>query len=136
MRNFSNSTNSGSFIKSLIVGVISSVAMISVLICLLTVGLLSTSLFQHDTLMYIMLVIDAIGVFFGGYVAGRFKKSQGLVLGLLNGLIIFTALTLSGLSLSEETITIITLLKALVILIFSTLGAILGVNKKEKIHIK
>lgn len=133
MRNLSLNN---SFIKALILGAVSSVAMITVLLCIMAVILLVSSLLPYDYLAYIMLLIDAIGVFFGGYIAARINKSQGLLLGLSNGFIIFVALVICGFLISNETITIITLLKALVILISSSLGGIKGVNTKEKIHIK
>lgn len=103
----------------------------------ITAVLLTTSaLLPYEYLAYIMLFIEAVSVFFGGYMASRINKSKGLILGLINGIIIFTAITLSGLFTSSATITYITLLKLATILIFSILGGIKGVNIKEKIHIR
>ena len=124
------------FIKSLIIGVISSVAFIIVLTCILSVIMLISSVLPYEYIDYIMLVIDAIGVLMGGYIAARINKSQGLYLGLLNGAVIFLALIISGLCVSNATLTVITLLKAFIILIFSAIGGIKGVNTKEKIRIK
>ncbi len=124
------------FIKSLIIGVISSVAFIIVLTCILSVIMLISSVLPYEYIDYIMLVIDAIGVLLGGYIAARINKSQGLYLGLLNGAVIFLALIISGLCVSNATLTVITLLKAFIILIFSAIGGIKGVNTKEKIRIK
>ncbi|MBE6823973.1 MAG: TIGR04086 family membrane protein [Ruminococcaceae bacterium] len=137
MRYFSNiSSDKQTFIKSLILGVVSSVAMIAVLLCVVTVILLSVSLLPYEYLSYIMLVIDAIGVLFGGYIAARINKSQGLILGLLNGFIVFVAFLICGFSTTSDNITLITALKAIVILLFSAFGGIKGVNVKEKIRIK
>lgn len=83
-----------------------------------------------------MLVVDALGVLFGGYIAARVNKSQGLILGLINGAIILVALLIIGFCMSSDTLTLNTLLKTIVILIFSALGGIKGVNIKEKIRIK
>lgn len=137
MRNFSySSMNNRSFIKALILGVVSSVAMIAVLMCIVTVVLFVSATLPYEILEYIMLGVDAIGALFGGYIAARINKSQGLVLGLLNGFIIFVALLIGGFCVSSETLTITTLLKAIVLLSFSAIGGIKGVNTKEKIHIK
>lgn len=137
MRSFSNlSVNNSNLLKSLILGVVSSVAIIVVLLCIITVILLTASLLPYEYLSYIMLVADAVGALVGGYVAARINKSQGLLLGLLNGFILFVILLISGFCVSSDTLTVITLLKAVVIVIFSAIGGIKGVNTKEKIHIR
>ena len=83
-----------------------------------------------------MLIPDAIGVLAGSYIAARINKSNGLFIGLCNGAIVFLALIISGFCITPETLTLITLLKAVVILLFSAFGGIKGVNVKEKIRIK
>lgn len=136
MRYFSDlQFNNKDFIKSLILGIISSVAMIIILLCITTIMLKSASLLPYEYLSYLMLAIDGIAVLFGGYVAGRINKSQGLILGLSNGFIIFVALLIAGFCISSE-VSIITLIKAIVIILFSVIGAVKGVNTKEKLHIK
>ncbi len=137
MRYFSNiSSDKQMFIKSLILGVVSSVAIIAMLLCAMSVIFLSASLLPYEYLSYIMLIIDAIGVLLGSYIAARINKSQGLILGLLNGFIVFVALVICGFATTSESLTIITGLKAVIILLFSAFGGIKGVNVKEKIRIK
>lgn len=137
MRSFSNySINNSAFVKSLIIGVVSSVAMITVLLCIVTVVLLVSALLPYEYLQYIMLAVDGIGVLFGAYIAGRMNKSQGLLLGLSIGFIVFVALTIVAFATVSGALTLTTLLKAIVLLIFSCIGAVKGVNAKEKIHIK
>lgn len=123
-------------IKAVILGAVSSTCIMVILMCITAVLLTTSALLPYEYLGYIMLVIEAISVFFGGYIASRINKSKGLVLGLINGGIIFTAITLSGLITSGDTVTYLTLLKLVAIIIFSVLGGIKGVNVKEKIHIK
>ena len=137
MRYFTNiSLNDRTLIKALVLGVVSSVAMITALMCIMSAVLTFSSLLPYEYLQYIMLAIDAIGVLFGSYVGARINKSQGLIIGLINGAIIFVALLICGFCLNTGTLTIITLLKAVVILLFSAFGGIKGVNVKEKIRIK
>ena len=137
MHNFINSLNDNKrIIKSIILGAVSSTCIMAILMCITAVLLTTSALLPYEYLAYIMLFIEAISVFFGGYMASRINKSKGLILGLINGIIIFTAITLSGLFTSSATITYITLLKLATILIFSILGGIKGVNIKEKIHIR
>ncbi len=137
MQNYINSIDDKKkIIKAIILGGVSSTCIIAVLMCITAVLLTTSALLPYEYLAYIMLFIDAISVFFGGYIASRINKTKGLILGLINGVVIFTAITISGLLSSGETVTYITLLKLITIIIFSILGGIKGVNVKEKIHIK
>ena len=133
MHNFSLNK---SFIKALIVGSVVSLCIIVVLLCIMSAVLLGVSMLPYEYLSYIMLIIDAIAVFIGSYVAARINKESGLFIGLLNGGIVFIAILISGFCVSPETLSIVTLLKAVIILVFSSLGGIKGVNTKEKIHIR
>ena len=137
MRNFSNiSLNNTAFIKALIIGVASSVITIALMLCIITAIFTASAMLPYEYLEYIMLIPDAIGVLAGSYIAARINKSNGLFIGLCNGAIVFLALIISGFCITPETLTLITLLKAVVILLFSAFGGIKGVNVKEKIRIK
>lgn len=133
MRNFSVNKD---FIKALIIGSVVSVSIICVLLCILTAVFLGVSMLPYEYLSYMMLIIDAIAVFIGSYISARINKSNGLLIGLLNGAVVFIAILISGFCVKPETLSIITLLKAVIILVFSSLGGIKGVNTKEKIHIR
>lgn len=133
MHNFSLNK---SFIKALIVGSVVSLCIIVVLLCIMSAVLLGVSMLPYEYLSYIMLIFDAIAVFIGSYVAARINKESGLFIGLLNGGIVFIAILISGFCVSPETLSIVTLLKTVIILVFSSLGGIKGVNTKEKIHIR
>ena len=137
MRNFSNiSLNNTAFIKALIIGVASSVITIALMLCIITAIFTASAMLPYEYLEYIMLIPDAIGVLAGSYIAARINKSNGLFIGLCNGAIVFLALIISGFCITPETLTLITLLKAVVILLFSAFGGIKGVNVKQKIRIK
>ncbi len=138
LRYFSQvSLNSKTIIKALILGVLSSVAVIAVLMCIASLIFTFSGLLPYEYLQYIMLIVVAIGVYFGGYIAARINKSQGLILGVLNSVIVFIALLICGFCISEQsTITLTTLLKFITVFVFSALGGIKGVNVKEKIRIK
>ncbi len=137
MRNFENTFQDNKiFIKAIIIGVISSTCIACIIMCIMTAILTFSSLLPYEYLAYIMILILSVSVFFGGYITSRISKSKGLILGLINGIIIFCALYLSGIFMNNATITYITLIKFFAITICSILGGIKGVNKKEKIHIR
>ena len=83
-----------------------------------------------------MLAVDAISVFFGGYVAARINKQKGLIIGAGVGAIVLVSVLISGLSIPYTTQTLLTLFKIITIPLMSALGGVKGVNKKEKIRIK
>lgn len=132
-KNFQDNKN---YIKAIILGVVSSVCIACIIMCIMAAILTFSSLLPYEYLAYIMILILCVSVFFGGYIASRISKSKGLILGLINGIIVFSAIALSGVFVSESTITYITLIKFIAITICSMLGGIKGVNKKEKIHIR
>ena len=137
MRSFLYFNNQNSdIIKSLICGVLSSVVIIAILMCILCAVFFMTPLPPYEYLQYIMLALVAIGVFFGGYIASRINKRKGMIVGLCVGAVILLALIASGFTIENSTITIITLIKTVIILLCSMLGGIKGVNVKEKIRIK
>ena len=137
MRNFESTIQDNkTIIKAIIMGVVSSVSIASIIMCIVATILTFSSLLPYEYLAYIMIFILCISVFFVGYIASRINKSKGLILGLINGVIIFSAISLSGMFLSENTVSYITLIRFVAITVCSILGGIKGVNKKEKIHIR
>ena len=122
-------------LKSLIIGVLCGIATVTILIMLLSFVLLISGKYPTDIISYISLAFLLIGGLVGGYFAARLNKSSGLAVGALTGFIIFLIILIVGLSQSSGTITLFTLYKLLVLVIFSALGGILGVNKQNKIKI-
>lgn len=122
-------------IKSLIFGVLSGVLAVIMLIIIASFVFQLTDKFPKEAVNIVNLAILSLGGLLGGYIAARFNKSSGLIVGLLTGFIIFIIILLAGLSRSVESLTIFTLYKLLALLIFPTLGGVIGVNKQKKIKI-
>lgn len=122
-------------VRTILIGAASALAVTLLLMCAICGVMLFVSSVPYDLMPYIMLIADAGGVFFGGYLAASMNKSKGLIMGLMIGLIQFVILFVAGLS-TGDTIGLITFIKLAVLLIFGMLGGIKGVNRKEKIRIK
>lgn len=122
-------------IKSLIFGVLSATIAIAILIIIASFVFQLTDKFPKEAVNIVNLAILSLGGLLGGYIAARFNKSSGLIVGLLTGFIIFIIILLAGLSRSVESLTIFTIYKLLALLIFPTLGGVIGVNKQKKIKI-
>lgn len=73
----------------------------------------------------------AVGSFVGGYITAFVKKEKGLVNGFITGLIMFL-LVLSIALFNDSQFTVYTLVKAIVMLLLSSAGGILGVNKAQR----
>lgn len=124
------------FLRSLLIGVIISLAVIIALMCL--GGLIFTfgSSLPYEILAYLMLAVEAVGVFAGGYVAAILLKSRGLLIGLACGASVFLILLAAGLCADTGSISIMTLIRFLILPLIGMLSGVIGVNKKERIRIK
>ena len=122
-------------LKSLITGMLCGIAVITILTLLFAFILVISGTYPTDIINYISLVFLAVGGLSGGYIAARLNKAAGLAVGALTGLIIFLIILIVGLAQSTGTITLFTLYKFLLLVIFSALGGVLGVNKQNKIKI-
>ena len=122
-------------VKAILFGVACGLLITIIFMCLLSVVIISSGLLPIDVINYITIAILSIGAFFGGYISTKITKSAGLVIGAITGFAIFLLITVFGLIKSNDTITINTLIRFIATLITGCLGGILGLRKKEKIHI-
>lgn len=119
--------------KGIFFGILTGSLIITILMMLSSIIILQTGSLPGDILSYVVLVFIGIGSLLGGYIAGRIYKKNGLIIGAVTGVISFLILFLSGISNISEGVGIMTILKLVVTIIPSMLGAILGVNKKKKL---
>ncbi len=124
------------YIKALIFGTITGCLSILLLMCILSLLLLITGVLPYDYLVWISLFISSIGVFISGYVSASITKEKGLFIGSLSGLIIFIIVFFSGMFISTETISFVTIIRLVVYMLIGALGGVKAVNKKDKLHIK
>ena len=123
-------------LKSVITGVLISVALIVILMCVVCAVFLFSSAPPAEYLDYIMIAIDGVAVFLGALIAAGIAKSGGLLTGLFTGLAVFIIIFAAGLCSGTETVTMLTPIRAAAVVILGIFGGIKGVNRKEKIHIK
>ena len=123
-------------LKAVLFGTVCGLLISVILTCVFTVIILTTGLLPADITNYVTVAILAVGTFLGGMITTKIKKSAGLTAGLITGLSIFMLVTIIGLTKSNDSVTIITLIKLAATLISGGLGGIAGLRKKERIHIK
>lgn len=72
------------------------------------------------------------GSFFGGWIAARIRRSQGMIYGAVTGFIFFLLLWATGAILHQTGFGTLLLIKLLLSIGFGCLGGIAGVNVKRK----
>ncbi|MGN1138004.1 MAG: TIGR04086 family membrane protein [Ruminococcus sp.] len=124
------------FIRSMVFGVVISSVTIALLLFICTFLFVISGKYPESIIEYIALVFLAVGGFVGGNAGGRIYKSNGIFVGGIIGIIMFLIIILSGLISNFASLSIFTLYKFIILIVTSALGGIVGVNKKDKIHIK
>lgn len=76
--------------------------------------------------------IVCTGAFVGGYFSARIKKSMGMAVGALSGLLMFVVLLLIGLLFSGDSFGLISLLRMILMIVSGAIGGVLGVNKRKR----
>ena len=122
--------------KAIVVGVIASMIGMLIIMCLIACIFLFTPSIPYDILPYLMLIADAVGIFFGSFLAAALSGQKGLLTGLCCGTITFLIMLIIGFGNETQSISLLTVLHLTIFLIFGTLGGIKGVNRKERVHIR
>ncbi len=123
-------------VKGILLGTLVGVLMLIIMLLVVSFVILQTGNFPVDLITYISLALLAVASYFSGYTAGRINKASGLVYGIITGVVLFTIIFIAGIISNSSNLSLISLYKLIVTIIFSSIGGIMAVNKKEKIHIK
>lgn len=122
-------------VKAILFGVLISLLISIILMCCVSAFILTNGLLPSELTNIITISTLGAGTIVGGAVASRITKSAGLITGLITGFTVFLLVTIIGLCKSSDSITYLTFIRLAVTVIFGGIGGIIGVNKKEKIHI-
>jgi putative membrane protein (TIGR04086 family) len=71
-----------------------------------------------------------IGAFSGGYISGRRRRRNGLVLGVLCGVFIFAVIIIASHIFSKAAESFSMPVKLILTLVFAGIGGVIGVNSK------
>lgn len=122
-------------VKSVIFGVLCGLLSTIILMCILSVVMLTGGLLPSDIIKFAMVGILAVGAFFGGFLATKINKSAGLVVGLITGFVMFLIITATALTKSSEPVSYMTLIKLGAALLAGGAGGILGLRERKRISI-
>lgn len=121
--------------KAVLFGVLSSLLISIILMCCVSVFILTNGLLPTQMTNIITLSSLGAGTFVGSIISSRITKSAGLITGLITGFAVFLIITIIGLCKSSDTITYLTFIRLAITVILGGIGGIIGVNKKDKIKI-
>lgn len=111
-------------------------SLIGVVIMLGVVLLLSVLMSKVDIPEQVVTVMSSIslciGAYSAGYIASRRRRQNGLVLGMITGVIVYCLVFFLGVMFAKTSITFNAFTKFIMVLICSAIGGVLGVNSKAK----
>lgn len=111
----------------------SFVGILVVIICLLLFSFLMTKVDAPDGIISAMSVIAlCVGSFVGAYVASRKRRQNGLITGILTGVIIYIGILLLGVIITKTSTNIGFFPKLIIALICGAIGGVIGVNSRQK----
>ena len=113
-----------------------SSSLIGVVIILGIVLLLSVLMSKVDVPDQVIVVMSSIslciGAYAAGYIASRRRRQNGLVLGILTGVIVYCLVFFLGVMFAKTSITFNAFTKLVMTLICAAVGGVIGVNSKAK----
>jgi len=113
--------------KGIIVGII-----VNFIFLLLFAMLLTKKQLPQSAPTILALSAVSIGALTSGFFAAKINKSNGLIIGLLTGLLLFSLYFLLSLFISQNSLSMNTVIKLILILVSSSFGGIFGINIKKK----
>lgn len=123
-------------IKAVLFGTVCGLLVTVILTCIFSAIVMTSGLLPTELTDYITLALLSFGAFSGGIITSRITKSAGLVVGLITGFAIFILITIIGLTKSDDSVSLLTLIRLVALLITGGIGGIMGLKRKDRIHIK
>lgn len=123
-------------LKGCAIGLAVAAALCGLLTCIFTFVLNMMDGLPYGIIDYVMIGIEGVSILIGAYIAAAIARSRGLIVGLLVGAVALLITFIVGMSMPENNVGILTVIRAVVLLLCGALGGIRGVNRKERIRIR
>lgn len=123
-------------LKGCAIGLLVAAVLCGLLSCIFAFVLNMMDGLPYGIIDYVMVGLEGVSVLIGAFIAAAIAKSRGLIVGLLVGAVALLVTFIVGMSMPENDIGILTLIRAVVLLLCGALGGIRGVNRKERIRIR
>jgi putative membrane protein (TIGR04086 family) len=124
--------NMSKSIKSIVLG--TAVGGIMCMLCLFVFAIffVSAKVIPQTMIQPLILVSCALGAFIGGYITVRILRVQGLLFGILSGMLLFVIVCLVSVIAIREPFSTFALVKGVLMMLAGAIGGIIGVNKRSK----
>ena len=122
-------------IKSVLIGTLCAVMVQIILLCIVSLVMITTKKLFGDVLSYIMLSATALGTLAGGFISAKLNRGAGLIVGLITGFAVFLIITIGGLINSDSPLSVLSLIRFAAALLGGALGGILGVRESRRIRV-
>lgn len=121
------STRFFSTINSSMIGIVITMA------CLLVFSLFMTKFDAPESVVAIMSSLAlCIGAYSGGYISSKRRRQNGLLTGIITGILIYCVILFVGLIFAKSSISFSFLAKLIMTLVCGAIGGIVGVNSRRK----
>ena len=111
----------------------SLVGIIVIFVCLLIFSAFMTKFDAPEPLVVVMSSIAlCVGAYTGGYIASKRRRQNGLLLGVLTGIIIYCIIFFLGMIFARNSISLSFINKMIMTVICAAIGGVVGVNSKGK----
>lgn len=118
-------------IKAVLVGACVGLAAAAVLLLLTAVVIVKSGHVPYAAIVPAAIAVVCAGAFLGGYTAARIRKSKGLLLGAVGGVVLFLIFWAAGAAAGGIS-GVSTLLRLLLMTAAGAFGGVLGVNRRKK----
>ena len=119
-------------LKAIFFGTLFGVAFCALLLLLCTFLFTRVKNVPEHVILPLTLGISALGAFASGYVSVRISRAKGLLYGALSGFALFLVLLLAAFVFAREPLSIITLIRAVLLILSGAVGGVVGVNQRER----
>ena len=123
-------------VKAVLIGTAISLLLTIMLTCVFAFIIKLMPVVPYGIIDYVLIGLSGLSILIGSYTASVMTKSKGMMIGSLCALIVFVVLTISGMSIPDNDIGILTVIRVVAYLVCGVVGGIAGVNRKEKVRIK
>ena len=111
----------------------SLIGLLVIIICLLLFSFIMTKVDAPDGIVSTMSVIAlCIGSFVGAYIASRKRRQNGLLIGIITGVITYIAILIIGIIITKTSAGMGFFSKLIIAAICGAIGGVIGVNSRQK----
>ena len=128
-----NETRLSRAVRSVLFGTAAAIVSCTVMLAICAF-ILSIRDMPHTAVVLLSIACTVVGAFVGSFVSARLMKENGLIVGLVTGVLFYLVVLLVNAVIGIAGTGLFSVSRLVIILITAAIGGILGVNAKKKLH--